>query len=59
MVNWVLQHDLRSPEFGTPHDVLYREAIEMCAWADAQGCPRVVLSEHHGYELTATFPLPW
>src|ERR1700722_11540544 len=47
-MNWVLQHDLRSPEFGTPHDVLYREAIEMCAWADAFGCPRVVLSEHHG-----------
>jgi alkanesulfonate monooxygenase SsuD/methylene tetrahydromethanopterin reductase-like flavin-dependent oxidoreductase (luciferase family) len=48
MVNWVLQHDLRSPEFGPPHDVLYRQAIEMCAWADDHGCPRVVLSEHHG-----------
>jgi len=48
MVNWVLQHDLRAPSFGTEPATLYREALEMCAWADARGCPRVVLSEHHG-----------
>jgi len=47
-VNWVLHHDLRAPDFATPRPRLYREAIEMCAWADARGCPRVVISEHHG-----------
>jgi alkanesulfonate monooxygenase SsuD/methylene tetrahydromethanopterin reductase-like flavin-dependent oxidoreductase (luciferase family) len=47
-VHWVLQHDLRAPDFGARRDVLYHEAIEMCAWADARGCPRVVVSEHHG-----------
>jgi alkanesulfonate monooxygenase SsuD/methylene tetrahydromethanopterin reductase-like flavin-dependent oxidoreductase (luciferase family) len=44
----VLQHDLRAPSFGTALPALYREALEMCAWADGRGCPRVVLSEHHG-----------
>ncbi|HUY21789.1 MAG TPA: LLM class flavin-dependent oxidoreductase [Acidimicrobiales bacterium] len=48
MAEWVLMHDLRAPEFGTPRPALYREALDMCAWADARGCPRVVLSEHHG-----------
>jgi alkanesulfonate monooxygenase SsuD/methylene tetrahydromethanopterin reductase-like flavin-dependent oxidoreductase (luciferase family) len=47
-VHWVLQHDLRAPDFGARRDVLYHEAVEMCAWADARGCPRVVVSEHHG-----------
>jgi len=47
-VNWVLHHDLRAPGFGTSRPVLYHEAIEMSAWADAHGCPRVVVSEHHG-----------
>ena len=47
-MNWVLHHDLRSPYFGTPRPALYREAIEMSAWADSRGCPRVVVSEHHG-----------
>jgi len=47
-MDWVLQHDLRAPEFGAKPDVLYHEAIEMCAWADTRGCPRVVVSEHHG-----------
>jgi len=45
---WALQHDLRAPDFGARRDVLYHEAIEMCAWADTRGCPRVVVSEHHG-----------
>ena len=47
-MNWVLHHDLRAPDFGTPRQALYRAAIEMCAWADGHGCPRVVVSEHHG-----------
>jgi len=48
MTSWVLLHDLRAPDFGTPPATLYREALDMTAWADARGCPRVVLSEHHG-----------
>jgi alkanesulfonate monooxygenase SsuD/methylene tetrahydromethanopterin reductase-like flavin-dependent oxidoreductase (luciferase family) len=47
-MNWVLHHDLRAPDFGTPRPELYRQAIDMCAWADGHGCPRVVVSEHHG-----------
>jgi len=47
-MNWVLHHDLRAPDFGTAPRELYRAAIEMCEWADGRGCPRVVLSEHHG-----------
>ena len=47
-MNWVLHHDLRAPDFGTPRQVLYHEALEMCAWADAHRCPRAVVSEHHG-----------
>ena len=50
MTNWVLIHDLRAPAFGTPAPALYRAALDMSAWADARGCPRVVLSEHHGSE---------
>ena len=47
-MNWVLHHDLRAPDFGTPRPALYQAALEMCAWADSRGCPRVVVSEHHG-----------
>lgn len=47
-MHWVLLHDLRAPDFGARRDVLYHEALEMCAWADARGCPRIVVSEHHG-----------
>ncbi len=50
MPGWVLHHDLRGPAFGTPRPALYREALAMTAWADARGCPRVVISEHHGSE---------
>ncbi len=48
MSNWLIHHDLRSPEFGTSRAVLYAEALAMTEWADARGCPRVVISEHHG-----------
>ena len=47
-MNWILHHDLRAPDFGTPAPVLYAAALEMCAWADSRGGPRVVISEHHG-----------
>ncbi|HEY4948100.1 MAG TPA: LLM class flavin-dependent oxidoreductase [Acidimicrobiales bacterium] len=48
MSNWLLHHDLRAPAFGTPRVELYAEALSMTDWADARGCPRVVISEHHG-----------
>ena len=48
MTNWLVHHDLRSPGFGTPRPVLYAEALAMSEWADSRGCPRVVISEHHG-----------
>jgi alkanesulfonate monooxygenase SsuD/methylene tetrahydromethanopterin reductase-like flavin-dependent oxidoreductase (luciferase family) len=48
MREWLIHHDLRSPDFGTPRPALYREALAMIAWADTRGCPRVVISEHHG-----------
>jgi alkanesulfonate monooxygenase SsuD/methylene tetrahydromethanopterin reductase-like flavin-dependent oxidoreductase (luciferase family) len=50
MDNWLLHHDLRAPAFGTPRVRLYAEALAMCAWAESKGCPRVVLSEHHGVD---------
>ena len=50
MENWLLHHDLRAPEFATPRVRLYAEALAMTAWAEAAGCPRVVLSEHHGVD---------
>jgi alkanesulfonate monooxygenase SsuD/methylene tetrahydromethanopterin reductase-like flavin-dependent oxidoreductase (luciferase family) len=48
VANWLIHHDLRAPAFGTPKARLYSEAVAMSAWADARGCPRVVISEHHG-----------
>ncbi len=48
MDNWLVHHDLRAPGFGTPRVRLYAEALAMTAWAESRGCPRVVLSEHHG-----------
>jgi len=50
MDNWLLHHDLRAPDFGTPRVRLYAEALAMTAWAEERGCPRVVLSEHHGVD---------
>jgi alkanesulfonate monooxygenase SsuD/methylene tetrahydromethanopterin reductase-like flavin-dependent oxidoreductase (luciferase family) len=46
--NWLVHHDLRAPPFGTPRTELYAEALAMAEWADTRGCPRVVISEHHG-----------
>jgi alkanesulfonate monooxygenase SsuD/methylene tetrahydromethanopterin reductase-like flavin-dependent oxidoreductase (luciferase family) len=48
MVDWLVHHDLRAPAFGTPPVELYAEAVAVSEWADARGCPRVVVSEHHG-----------
>lgn len=47
-MSWMLRYDLRStPGIGTPHDILYRTAIEQCAWADQRGCTGFLLAEHH------------
>jgi alkanesulfonate monooxygenase SsuD/methylene tetrahydromethanopterin reductase-like flavin-dependent oxidoreductase (luciferase family) len=48
VANWLIHHDLRSPDFGIPRPQLYAEALSMTEWADERGCPRVVISEHHG-----------
>jgi alkanesulfonate monooxygenase SsuD/methylene tetrahydromethanopterin reductase-like flavin-dependent oxidoreductase (luciferase family) len=50
MENWLVHHDLRAPDFGTPRVRLYAEALAMTSWAESRGCPRVVLSEHHGVD---------
>jgi alkanesulfonate monooxygenase SsuD/methylene tetrahydromethanopterin reductase-like flavin-dependent oxidoreductase (luciferase family) len=48
MGNWLIHHDLRAPAFGAPRTELYAQALAMTEWADTKGCPRVVISEHHG-----------
>ncbi len=48
--SWLVHHDLRAPDFGTPRVRLYAEALAMTRWAESRGCPRVVLSEHHGVD---------
>jgi alkanesulfonate monooxygenase SsuD/methylene tetrahydromethanopterin reductase-like flavin-dependent oxidoreductase (luciferase family) len=52
--------DMRAPDFGTPRRDLYAAALDMCAYADEVGVPRINLMEHHcsddGY-LPAPFVL--
>jgi alkanesulfonate monooxygenase SsuD/methylene tetrahydromethanopterin reductase-like flavin-dependent oxidoreductase (luciferase family) len=43
-----LMFDLRSADFGTPHEVLYPAALEMIEYADRQGFDNIILAEHHG-----------
>jgi hypothetical protein len=43
-----LKFDLRAPDFGAPPAQLYRAAVEMCEWADANGFHTVRFLEHHG-----------
>lgn len=45
-----LRYDMNTPDFGAPHPVLYRAAIEQAAWADKLGFTQVFLAEHHGAE---------
>src|ERR1700754_1551596 len=40
--------DMRNPEFGTPRGELYAAALDMIAFADEIGVPRINLMEHHG-----------
>lgn len=48
MTGWVVHHDMRAPEFGTPAQQLYSAALEMSQWADEHGASGITLSEHHG-----------
>ncbi|MGD9999448.1 MAG: LLM class flavin-dependent oxidoreductase [Ilumatobacteraceae bacterium] len=48
MTNLSLHYDFRAPDFGPPAGDIYAAALEQCAWADALGFTRVVISSHHG-----------
>ena len=39
--------DMRNPDFGTPRRELYAAALDMIAFADEIGVPRINLMEHH------------
>jgi alkanesulfonate monooxygenase SsuD/methylene tetrahydromethanopterin reductase-like flavin-dependent oxidoreductase (luciferase family) len=43
-----LRFDMRAPPFGTDRTRLYREMLQMVAWADQCGFTHVRISEHHG-----------
>ncbi|MFT3966210.1 MAG: hypothetical protein QM690_10035 [Sphingobium sp.] len=43
----VLMLDLRSADFGTPHEELYPAALDMIEYAHQQGFDNIVLAEHH------------
>jgi alkanesulfonate monooxygenase SsuD/methylene tetrahydromethanopterin reductase-like flavin-dependent oxidoreductase (luciferase family) len=42
-----MRFDMRAPAFGAPGPDLYAAALDMCAWAEDNGCLAVVLCEHH------------
>ena len=51
MASLVIRFDFRAPSFGkASEDEIYRESIEMAAWADARGFGTIALSEHHSVE---------
>src|SRR5512134_3843091 len=43
-----MRFDMRAPEGGAPPAELYRAALEMAEWGEANGCLAVQVSEHHG-----------
>jgi alkanesulfonate monooxygenase SsuD/methylene tetrahydromethanopterin reductase-like flavin-dependent oxidoreductase (luciferase family) len=43
-----MHFDWRAPEWGTPSEVLYAAALEMCEWADERGFNGAAISTHHG-----------
>ena len=45
-----LRFDMRCPGWGAPREALYEAAVEMAAYADANGFSAVSLAEHHGVE---------
>lgn len=42
-----LRYDMNRPDFGAPHEDLYRAAIAQSIWADGLGFDQVYLAEHH------------
>lgn len=45
-----LMFDMRAPAFGTPTTELYAAALDMAAFGDEIGVPRINMMEHHGSE---------
>ena len=43
-----MRFDMRAPESGAPIAELYRAALEMASWGEAEGCLAVQVSEHEG-----------
>ncbi len=43
-----LMFDLRSADFGTPHEQIYPAALDMIEYADRQGFDNIIFAEHHG-----------
>src|SRR5688500_16357510 len=48
MATLTLHYDFRAPSFGASAADIYATALEQCAWGDAHGFSRVVISSHHG-----------
>jgi alkanesulfonate monooxygenase SsuD/methylene tetrahydromethanopterin reductase-like flavin-dependent oxidoreductase (luciferase family) len=44
----MMRFDMRAPEGGAPPAELYRAALEMAEWGEANGCVALAVSEHHG-----------
>ncbi len=42
-----LMFDLRSADFGTPHEEIYPAALEMIEYADRNGFDNIIFAEHH------------
>ncbi len=42
-----MRFDMRAPESGAPIAALYRAALEMASWGEAEGCLVVQACEHH------------
>jgi alkanesulfonate monooxygenase SsuD/methylene tetrahydromethanopterin reductase-like flavin-dependent oxidoreductase (luciferase family) len=43
----MMRFDMRAPESGAPAAELYRAALEMAEWGEANGCLALQVSEHH------------
>ena len=44
---FTLRFDMRAPDGGAPPADLYRAALEMAEWGEANGCLAIQVSEHH------------
>jgi alkanesulfonate monooxygenase SsuD/methylene tetrahydromethanopterin reductase-like flavin-dependent oxidoreductase (luciferase family) len=44
---FTLRFDMRAPATGAPVADLYRAAVDMAEWGEANGCVSVLISEHH------------